>query len=126
MAALVREHAHAGLPVLFSSHQLDLVDRICDRLVIMARGRVVAQGTATELRAAFPNRVRLVGWSDAGWVRSVAGLHVIDVDGPTALLELDDEELGRVVINEAMSRGGLREYARVVPPLSELYKEVAA
>ena len=55
MADLVREHAYAGLPVLFSSHQLDLVDRVCDRLVIMSRGRVVAQGTVAELRAALPD-----------------------------------------------------------------------
>jgi ABC-2 type transport system ATP-binding protein len=126
MADLVRERARAGLPVLFSSHQLDLVDRICDRLVIMARGRVVAQGTVAELRAGFPSRHRLALAEDAGWVRGVRGVHVVDVDGPTAVLEFEDDGARRVVLSEALARGTVNEFAPIVPPLSELYKEVAA
>ncbi len=45
MADLLREHTARGVPVLFSSHQLDLVERLCERLVVLARGRVVAAGT---------------------------------------------------------------------------------
>lgn len=126
MADLVREHATAGLPVLFSSHQLDLVERLCDRLVIMSRGRVVAAGTTADLRAAGPARYRLVCGSDTGWVRAVPGLQVVDVHGGEAVLEIEDETLGRRVLSEALTRGSVREFARVVPPLSELYREVAA
>ena len=60
MADLLRDHAASGVPVLFSSHQLDLVERLCDRLVVLARGRVVAQGTVDELRAGGPDRA--TGW----------------------------------------------------------------
>ena len=44
MADLLREQAARGVPVLFSSHQLDLVERICDDLVVLSSGRVVADG----------------------------------------------------------------------------------
>ena len=88
MAGLLREHTSRGVPVLFSSHQLDLVDRLCDRLVIMAQGKVVTQGTAEELRAGGPVRYELVTAGDAGWVRDLPGIHVADVDGRTALLEV--------------------------------------
>lgn len=126
MAGLLRERARAGVPVLFSSHQLDLVDRICDRLVIMARGRVVAQGTADELRSGSPVRYRLVLTHDAGWLRGRAGLDVVDVDGATALLEVTEPGAEQSMLSEALSRGGIREFAPVVPALSELYREVAA
>jgi len=39
MAEVLRERSAAGVPVLFSSHQLDLVERLCDRLVILDGGR---------------------------------------------------------------------------------------
>nr|WP_316043821.1 ATP-binding cassette domain-containing protein [Nocardioides sp. S-1144] len=55
--------AEAGqLPLLFSSHQLDLVERLCDDVVVLARGRVVASGTVEDLRARgadrYPRRPR--------------------------------------------------------------------
>jgi len=126
MADLLREQARNGVPVLFSSHQLDLVDRLCDRLVIMARGAVVAQGTSHELRRGAGLRYRLVLRDDAGWVRGVRGLHVVDVDGAQALLEVTDPGARQAVLQEALSRGEVVEFVRVVPPLSELYREVAA
>ncbi|HMM94237.1 ATP-binding cassette domain-containing protein [Phycicoccus sp.] len=126
MADLLREHASTGVPVLFSSHQLDLVEKLCDRLVILSRGRVVAAGDAEELRSRGPLRYRLTLDRDAGWVREVRGIHVVDVDGRTALVEVVDEGAEQVVLREATARGGVREFAPVRPALADIYREVAA
>jgi ABC-2 type transport system ATP-binding protein len=126
MADVLRAHAASGVPVLFSSHQLDLVERLCDDLVVLARGRVVAQGAVEELRAGGPTRYRLVTEADAGWVRDVRGIHVHDVDGTAALLELVTEGAEQALLREAVSRGAVREFTRVVPPLAEVYREVTA
>ncbi len=126
MAEVLRDRAAAGVPVLFSSHQLDLVERLCDGLIVLARGRVVAQGSVEELRAGGPARYRLVTSGDVGWVRDARGIHVHAVDGPTALLELVEEGAEQVVLREALARGPVREFAPVVPPLSEIYREVTA
>ena len=126
MADILRDHAASGVPVLFSSHQLDLVERLCDHLIVLARGRVVAQGAVVDLRAGGPTRYRLVTDADAGWVRDVRGIHVHDVDGSSALLELVTEGAEQAVLREAVARGGVREFSRVVPPLAEIYREVTA
>ncbi|GAA3603488.1 ATP-binding cassette domain-containing protein [Marihabitans asiaticum] len=136
MADLLREHTARGVPVLFSSHQLDLVDRLCDRLVILAGGQVRAEGTPDELRQGTALRYRVVGVSDVGWVRDVlpdggGGGRVLDVDGSTAVVELagdpgaDQQVLDRLV-SEASRRGGLRELAPIITPLSEIYREATA
>lgn len=126
MADLLREHTARGVPVLFSSHQLDLVERLCDHLVVLSRGRIVAGGTVEDLRRRGRVLHRLVAGTDAGWVRGLAGVHVIDVDGPTALLTLDHPESTDVILREALSRGSVREFAEVVPSLSEIYREVTS
>lgn len=126
MAELLREHAARGVPVLFSSHQLDLVDRICDRLVIMARGRAVAEGTAHELRSRYPTRHRLVLGQDADWVRTQPGVLVVEVDGATALLEIIEPGAEQALLNNALARTQVLEFAQVVPQLSDLYREVAS
>lgn len=134
MADLLREFTAKGVPVLFSSHQLDLVERLCDSLVILARGEVVAQGRADDLRRRGRTRHRLVLDADAGWVRDVAGplgVSVVDVDGPVAILELPHEDPTRAdsaadaLLRHAMERGRVREFHEIVPQLADIYREVA-
>ena len=123
MVELLRERMAHGVPVLFSSHQLDLVDRLCDSLVILSAGRVLASGSAEELRRSGPLRHRIRCERDAGWVREVPGVRVLDVDGPAAVLELDDDAARRRLLEAAVPRG-LVEFAEIVPALSDVYREV--
>jgi ABC-2 type transport system ATP-binding protein len=123
MVELLREHTAQGVPVLFSSHQLDLVDRLCDSLVVLSGGRVLASGTAEDLRRTGPRRHRLRCEQDAGWVRDLPGVRVVDVDGPAAVLELADAAARRRVLETAVPRG-LLEFAEIVPSLSDVYREV--
>lgn len=48
---LLRQHCDAGNVVFFSTHLLDIAERLCDRLAIINRGRLVAEGTLAELRS---------------------------------------------------------------------------
>lgn len=126
MVDLLREHTARGIPVLFSSHQLDLVERLCDRLVVLSKGRVVAAGSVTELRSGGPERYRLTLGGDAGWVRDLAGIHVHDVDGSTALIEFTDDRARPALLTAAVDRGDVLDFSRQVPALSEIYREVTA
>ncbi len=126
LVGLVREHTARGIPVLFSSHQLDLVERLCDRVVVLARGGIVADGTPAALRNKGTVRYRLVLSEDAGWVREQPGLAVLDVERGTAIVEPQSEDAAQALLAAAVRRGGVSEFARVVPTLSEIYREVTA
>ena len=130
MVDLLREYTARGVPVLFSSHQLDLVERLCDGLVVLSGGRLVGHGSVEDLRRTGRVRQRLVVDTDAGWVRGVEGAHVVDVDGPTAVLELPQGAAGHEVrdrlVREALDRGGLVEFTEIVPSLTDIYREVTA
>ncbi|MFE3542431.1 ABC transporter ATP-binding protein [Nocardia sp. NPDC059177] len=125
MVELLREYADQGVPVLFSSHQLDLVERLCDQLVILSRGRVVGQGSVESLRAGSAARYRLVLDSDPGWLREFAGVRVISLDGSAAVLELAGAGTDEV-LQEALVRGSVREFAEARPTVAEIYREVTA
>jgi len=122
MVDLLRERTRLGVPVLFSSHQLDLVDRLCDSLVILAGGRVRAAGTSDDLRATGPRRYRLATEPDAGWVRGEPGVDVVDVEGTTAILQIEDDGARDRVVRRAAERG-LVEFTPLVPTLSDIYRE---
>ena len=126
MADLLREHTSRGVPVLFSSHQFDLVERLCERLVVLARGSVVASGSPDELRASPVARHRIVLSGDAGWVRGVAGVQAVDVDGTSALVEVTEPAAGRALLTEALRRGDVHEFSPQRPSLAQIYREVTA
>lgn len=126
MAGLLADEAARGVPVLFSSHQLDLIDRLCDGLVILASGKVVAKGTKDELESHGPLRHRLVVDGDAGWLRGMPDVEVDSLDGGTALLRLQRSGMESQLLQQALQRGNVLEFAQVRPTLSEIYREVTA
>ena len=128
MAELLREKVRAGVGVLFSSHQLDLVDRLCDELVILHAGRVVAAGEPEQLRrgrAGSRYRLTTDGTGDLDWLRDVEGVHLLERAPGSVLLELLLPGADQRVLAEALRRGPVRSFAPVVPSLSELFQEVS-
>lgn len=125
MVGLLREYMARGVPVLFSSHQLDLIDRLCDALVVLADGTVRLAGSVDQLRADRPEQYRLVCTADAGWVRGRPGIDVLDLDGNTAVLRPSDPRARDALTREAAERGML-EFARLRPSLGDLYREAIA
>ncbi|RJF43110.1 ATP-binding cassette domain-containing protein [Actinomyces sp. 2119] len=60
MSEVLRQRAQEGVPTLFSSHQLDVVERLCDRVVVIRSGRVLAEGTVPQLQVGSGRRWRVV------------------------------------------------------------------
>jgi len=125
MSTILRATAATGVPVLFSSHQLDLVERICDDLVIVSGGTVTARGEVQALRNERAGaRFRLVLGADAGWLRDLGWIEVLDVDGPRALVELPEVSADQRLLSTALQHGAVHEFSRVIPALADVYREV--
>jgi len=123
MVDLLREEVTPEVPVLFSSHQLDLVERLCDDLVVLSRGKVVAAGPVAELAAGQTPTYRLVVDGDAGWLRDLPGLHVRDVAGGTALFDIEDATAVQEILQQAISRGPVLEFGPERVALSDVFRE---
>jgi ABC-2 type transport system ATP-binding protein len=125
MSEVLRERSGAGVPVLFSSHQLELVERICDRVGIVRAGRMVACGTVDDLRGTGPEQVVVdVPGAGAEWAAAVPGVRTLDVTGSRLLLELPEGTDDQQVLQAALAAGPVREFARRRPPLTELFRHV--
>ena len=126
VVGVLADYAASGVPVLFSSHQLDLVERLCDDLVIISGGRIRAAGAREELRDAFGGtRYELTSSGDVGWLREVSGVDVVEFDGGYALFEAD-EQTAQSVLADAVRRAPVRAFAPVRPTLGEIFREVVA
>ena len=122
--SVLSERAHAGAPVLFSSHQLDVVERLCDDVVIIAGGRIVAAGDREQLRAQHTEpRYRLRGGGDQRWLADVPGVEVLERSEGEALFQADEATAQRA-LEAALTHGPVTEFAPVRPSLAEIFREV--
>jgi ABC-2 type transport system ATP-binding protein len=125
VVGVLADRAAAGVPVLFSSHQLDIVERLCDDLVIIADGRIRAAGPRSALREQHATlRYELLTSADTAWLREQPGIEVVEFDGDYALFEASDEDAVQRVLREATSRGAVHSFARQHPSLAQIFKEV--
>lgn len=122
------EQARAGCCVLFSSHQLDQVEDLCEQVTIIDRGRLVASGTVDELETSGTQRlvVRVEGDRTASWARAIPGVTVSEVDGSAARLVLAESINSDDVLRAAMRAGRVTEFSFVRRRLSEVFREALA
>jgi ABC-2 type transport system ATP-binding protein len=128
LADALLEQCRRGVPVLFSSHQLDLVERLCDAVGILARGRIVASGTVTELRTAGAGRQLRVVVPDApaGWAATLPGVRVVSQQRGDTLLELGAGTDDQQVLAAALATGRVTHFAWREPTLVELFREAVS
>ncbi|MET7817319.1 ABC transporter ATP-binding protein [Micromonospora zamorensis] len=125
VVAVLRERASAGAPVLFSSHQLDVVERLCDDLVIIGDGVIRAAGSRQQLRDSYTvPRYELVVAGDAGWVRDHPGVTLVELDGARVVFDLPAGADEQPVLQAALARGPVRAFRPVSPSLTEIFREV--
>jgi ABC-2 type transport system ATP-binding protein len=128
LAAALLDQCRQGVPVVFSSHQLDLVERLCDSVGILARGRMVASGPVAELRRGEAGRVLRVVVPDAdpGWATGLPGVGVVSQQAGDTLLELDPGTDDQTVLAAALHTGRVSHFAWREPTLVELFREAVA
>ena len=130
MSGVLDERAAAGVPVVFSSHQLELVERLCDDVAIVKDGRLVASGSVDELRdrgRGDVEQVRVVveGDGDGRWLADVPGASVADVGARGVLVRLEGGD-PEAVLDAARAAGSVTHFSVERPTLADLFRQVVA
>ena len=125
LSGVLREQAAGGVPVVFSSHQLELVERLCESVVLIHKGRIVAAGPIADLRAADARRLLRVEVEDAapGWIERLAGVRVLQPLPDGAILEIVDHAKESDVLDAARAAGDVRHFRVVQPSLTDIFRK---
>jgi ABC-2 type transport system ATP-binding protein len=127
MSQVLREKADEGIPVVFSSHQLDLVERLCDRVGIVRSGQMVAAGPVDELRAGDTVRYAVhAPQAPPGWADHLPGVQSTSYVDSTTLVVLHRGADDQAVLRAALETGPVHEFAERRPSLTELFRHVVS
>jgi ABC-2 type transport system ATP-binding protein len=125
VGAVLTEQAAHGRGVLFSSHQLDLVEDLCTSVAIIDHGRLVARGAVEDLATQGSRRlvVQVDGDHAGTWAVDLPGARVSRVDGGAVRLVLDEDADAQAVLATAMLAGPVLQFAFERRRLSEVFRE---
>jgi ABC-2 type transport system ATP-binding protein len=123
LAEVLADRAADGIPVIFSSHQLELVERLCEAVAIINRGRLVASGPVEELRATGGERRYQVEVADAAtdWVNGLAGVTVLEKHNGRVVVAVEGDE--QRVLDAARAAGRVTLFSAVQPTLTDLFRQ---
>jgi ABC-2 type transport system ATP-binding protein len=124
LGAVIGDLARDGTAVLFSSHQLDLVEDVCQDVVVVDHGRVVLQGELERLRSASLRRYLAVGFRGRErWAPSIAHARLLAAEPGSTRLELADGVDLESLVALARSAGDVTRFSLEPPALSDLFHE---
>ena len=126
MTEIVRERAAAGVGILFSSHQLDLVEDVCQDVVIIDHGRIVLAGVVEELKAASPHRSLEVDVNGEPWVPVLPGDTVTSRQDGRARVLVDASVDLNGVLGSARRAGEVTAFSFEPPTLTDLFLEAVS
>ncbi len=125
MIEILVERAAAGASVVFSSHQLDLVEDLCEDVVIIADGAVVLAGPVRELRSRSHRRYLEIELSrSADLTREFAEHDIVSSADGRIRLGVDDRTDLEPLIARAAGLGRVQQFSYTTPNLSEVFREV--
>jgi ABC-2 type transport system ATP-binding protein len=125
LSNVIGDHVRAGRNLLFSSHQLDLVEDLCETITLLNHGRVVLHGGVRELKAASPDRYLRVDVAvDPAWVDSTAASVTSTNASGSRLRLVPGADPGRV-LDDVRRHATVTDFGVEAPSMSELFLEAA-
>lgn len=122
---VLKDRAESGVPVLFSSHQLDIVERLCDDLVVIAHGEIRASGSTEKLRAEHASaRYSLVLDGPVGWVSAEPGISTPTIEGNQVVFTAETADAAQVILTKALGRGRVIKFSPHEASLAQIFREV--
>jgi ABC-2 type transport system ATP-binding protein len=120
--------ARQGKTILFSTHTMEHAERLCDRLVILAKGRKRFEGSLEEAQRLLPRRARIGASADLSFLLSVDGVATVLAPGegePHWRVELKEGSDGRALLKACFERGVVPDFFDLNPPsLTEVFVAV--
>jgi ABC-2 type transport system ATP-binding protein len=108
-----------GKAVLFSTHRMDQVEKMCDEIALISRGKLLLSGSIRDVKAGYPrNRLQVAFSGDGGFIRH-PGVAEVTVEDGVAEITLREEGAAQQILADALAHGTVITRFEVLEPTIE-------
>jgi ABC-2 type transport system ATP-binding protein len=113
-----------GKAILFSTHRMDQVEKMCDEIALISRGKLMLSGSMREVKAGYPrNRLQVAFTGDGSFIRH-PGVADVKVEAGVAEITLRDEAAAQQILADALAHGTvITRFEVLEPTLEEIFIE---
>ena len=122
LTGTLRKLASGGVTIVFSSHQLDLVEDVCEDVAIINEGRVVLSGSLDDIRNRSSKRRLTIDVDGRPWIPPGADVTVVDAPGRSHCIVDGDAPIGDF-LTAAGDAGTVNTFMFEPPRLTDLFRE---
>jgi ABC-2 type transport system ATP-binding protein len=126
LTEILRQTAATGVAVVFSSHQLDLVEDVCQDVVIIDHGRIVLGGVVDDLKAASPYRSLKIDVDGESWVPGLPGVVTAKSESGGFRVLVDAAVEVGAIVESARRVGEVTTFSFEPPSLTDLFLEAVS
>jgi ABC-2 type transport system ATP-binding protein len=125
MSLILTEEAARGKAVVFSSHQLDVVEDLCEDVAIINEGSIVVEGVVKQLKDAAPIRHVEIELDEGAedLLSDLDGIRHVSQKGDVHTAVIDADTDVRVLLLRAQQTGAVRHFTYTTPSLTDLFRE---
>ncbi len=121
MRDTILDMKRAGKTVLFSTHVMQQAEEICDRILLIFKGKKVLDGTLAEIKSGGPRAIKLDYEGDANFLRDLPGVERVNDAGQSAEIVLADGGDTQAFLKSIVGRLTVRRFDLREPSLHEIY-----
>ena len=122
---ILSELKHQGKAIIFSTHQMDHAEKLCDEICLINSGRVILEGLLQEIKSRYgKNTIQLIYDGDGSFMHSLAGVKTAHVYENYAELVLSSTNHHNQLLVELAQRINVRKFERVEPSLNAIFLEL--
>lgn len=124
LKAAVTDIADSGTTIVFSSHQMDHVEQLCENICILRKGNAVVQGNLRDIKQSFGKKnVRILADMSLEFLENIEGVIRFTPIIGGCDLQIANETVSQAIFSALHGKGFVRKFEQIEPSLNDIFIE---
>lgn len=119
---VIKELQQRGTTILLSTHQMDQVEKLCDDIVLINKGKVVLQGAVRDVKARYrKDRITIAFDGASPSLDGIAGVRLVDAGPHRIELQYDADTTSQAILHALIDRAAITSFEVTEPSLHDIF-----